>query len=191
VCSSDLPQGGKTLAPGERSAAYDIPALLYRLPQVTIASIDGGCAGAGLGWACACDFRFASARARFSTAFLSVGASGDMALAWSLVRLLGGARARELMFFPDKFGADDALRSGLISRIFEADDLARETLAAAGVLAARSGPALRMMKANMASAESLPLEAYIDVETSRHLQLSEALKESFAALRMSRVKAPE
>jgi 2-(1,2-epoxy-1,2-dihydrophenyl)acetyl-CoA isomerase len=74
--------------------------LLHTMPQVTIAAIDGGCAGAGMGYAAACDFRFAAPEARFSTAFLNVGVSGDMGLAWSLNRILGGARARELLFFP-------------------------------------------------------------------------------------------
>jgi 2-(1,2-epoxy-1,2-dihydrophenyl)acetyl-CoA isomerase len=51
---------------------YHSATLLQSMPQVTIAAIDGGCAGAGLGWACACDFRFASEEAKFSTAFLNV-----------------------------------------------------------------------------------------------------------------------
>src|SRR5690606_28668080 len=68
---------------------YQSATLLHAMPQVTIAAIDGGCAGAGLGWACACDFRFASDQAKFATAFLNVGVSGDMGLAWTLTQIVG------------------------------------------------------------------------------------------------------
>ena len=117
--------------PAKASKAYDIPMLLHTMPQVTMASIDGGCAGAGLGWAAACDLRFASSRAKFATAFIKVGASGDMGLAWSLNRLVGPARARELLYFSDKFDAAQAHAWGLVTRVYEADALASGTLDAA------------------------------------------------------------
>lgn len=167
------------------SKAYDIPALLHTMPQVTIAAVDGGCAGAGLGWAAACDLRFVSTRARFSTGFVKVGASGDMGLAWSLMRLVGAARARELLFFADKFDAAQALAWGLATRICEAEDLFEATSAAARTLAGFPRDALRTMKANVLSAEDLTLQAYADVETARHLHLAAgpSLREGFAAYR--------
>lgn len=144
--------------------------LLHTMQQVTIAAIDGGCAGAGMGYAMACDLRFASTRARFSTAFLNVAVSGDMGLAWSLNRLLGAARMRELMFFPDKIDAPRALDLGLVSRLFAPEALHDEAMALACQLAARDPFALRMIKANCLSAEELPIAAFIDVETARQLQ---------------------
>ncbi|WP_235037945.1 enoyl-CoA hydratase/isomerase family protein, partial [Novosphingobium sp. 18052] len=120
--------------------------------------------------AMACDLRFASERARFSTAFLSVGVSGDMGLAWSLARIIGGARARELLFFPERFGAGEAHRLGLVTRLFAADALHCEALTLAEHLAKRDPLALRLMKANCLSAETLPIDEYIEVESARHLQ---------------------
>ncbi len=149
---------------------YKASALLHAMPQVSIAAIDGGCAGAGMGWAMACDLRFATGEARFSTAFLAVGASGDMGTGWSLTRIVGGARARDLMFFPDKFGGERALELGLVSRLFAHDALHGEVLALAQQLAGRDPMALAMMKANMLSAEAQGLEDYIDIETARHLE---------------------
>lgn len=157
-------------APMKPTAMYHASTLLHTMPQVTIAAIDGGCAGAGMGWAMACDLRFGTERARFSTAFLNVGVSGDMGLAWSLERVVGGARARELLFFPERFGGEEALRLGLVTRLFAPESLHAETLALAESLAARDPLALRLMKANFVSAETLPIGAYVDVETARHLQ---------------------
>lgn len=146
--------------------------LLHTMPQVSIAAIDGGCAGAGLGWAAACDFRFASDAARFNTAFLDVGVSGDMGLAWSLARSVGGGRAREMLFFPEKFDAARALEFGLVTRVFPQASLHEEVLALAGQLAARDPFALRMMKANMVSAEEPDIAKFIDIETARHLHVT-------------------
>ena len=143
--------------------------LLHTMPQVTIAAIDGGCAGAGLGYAAACDFRFAAPEARFSTAFLNVGVSGDMGAAWSLNRVVGGARARELLFFPQKLTGEEALAIGLVTRLFARERLHEDVRALAEQLCARDPFALRMMKANMLSAETLPFAEFIDVETARQV----------------------
>ena len=70
--------------------------LLRQMPKVTIAAINGACAGAGFSWACACDIRFAVAKAKFTTAFVNVGLSGDFGGTWTLPRIVGAAKAREL-----------------------------------------------------------------------------------------------
>jgi 2-(1,2-epoxy-1,2-dihydrophenyl)acetyl-CoA isomerase len=74
---------------------FQLTAMLHELPQVTVAAVNGACAGAGLGWAAACDLRYAADNANFNTAFLGVGISGDMAGPWLLPRILG-AEAREI-----------------------------------------------------------------------------------------------
>jgi 2-(1,2-epoxy-1,2-dihydrophenyl)acetyl-CoA isomerase len=159
--------GFPTLA--QLGPVYHATSLLHTMPQVTIAAIDGGCAGAALGWACACDFRFASDRAKFSTAFLKLGISGDMGLAWSLSRIVGGARARELLFFPDKIDAQQALAFGLVTRLFGHESLHEKVMALANELAGRSPFALRMMKANFISAEMLNIQEFIEIESARHM----------------------
>ena len=57
---------------------------LHEMPQVTLAAINGSCAGAGFGWAAACDLRVAVEHAKFATAFLDIGVAGDMGLPWTL-----------------------------------------------------------------------------------------------------------
>src|SRR5215213_5642466 len=97
---------------------FDVPVLLHEMPQVTVAAINGACAGAGLGWAAACDLRVAARSANFSTAFLNVGVAGDMGGPWSLTHLLGAAKARELYFLGQKFSAEEALGFGFVSRVW-------------------------------------------------------------------------
>lgn len=152
--------------------AYHAATLLHTMPQVTIAAIDGGCAGAGMGWAMACDLRYASDRARFNTAFLAVGVPGDMGLVWSLTRLVGGAKARELLLFPGKLDAARAEVLGLVGGLFPADSLQDQVMQIAQALATRDELALRLMKANFISAETLPMADYIEVETARHIEAS-------------------
>lgn len=162
---------------------YHIATLLHEMPQLTIAAIDGGCAGAGLAWAAACDLRFASHRARFSTAFLNVGVAGDMGAAWVIQQAVGPARARELFLFPDKFGADEALRYDLITRVFMADALQTRTRELAEQLASKSAYALKSIKANFIAAERLSLADFIELEGARHMHLiaSAESAEAFAS----------
>lgn len=150
---------------------FQVPVLLHEMPQITIAAINGACAGAGLGWACACDLRVAVRGASFNSAFLNVASAGDMAGPWTLPRLIGAARARDLYLLPEKFDADQTLAWGLVTRVFEPDTFRREVIAIAERLAAASPHALRTMKQNFLDAESLPLDRYVEVETARHLEV--------------------
>ena len=162
---------------------FRVPVLLHEMHAVTIAAINGACAGAGLGWALGCDLRFAARSARFNTAFLEVGVAGDMGGPWSLPRIVGAARARELYFFADKFGADDALRFGLVTRVFDDADFRREVDAIVNRLAAAAPIALRAMKSNFVEAERMDFGSYIALETERHQQmfLTQDTREAFAA----------
>jgi 2-(1,2-epoxy-1,2-dihydrophenyl)acetyl-CoA isomerase len=159
------------------------PLQLHNMPAVTIAAINGACAGAGFGWACACDFRYAAASARFNTAFLEVGVAGDMGGPWTLSRIVGPARARELYFFPDKFDAETALRIGLVSRVFPDDRLRSEVDAIAERLAQAAPIALRTLKANFVDSERMDFAGYVALESERHLRMftTQDTREAFAA----------
>jgi 2-(1,2-epoxy-1,2-dihydrophenyl)acetyl-CoA isomerase len=150
---------------------FRVPVLLHEMPQVTIAAINGPCAGAGLSWACACDLRFAADTATFSTAFLNVASAGDMGGPWTLPRILGAAKARELYFLPEKFRAADALEWGLVSRVFDCSTFQDEIDAIAKRLAAAPPQALREMKRNFLDAERLAFDPYVALETQRHITL--------------------
>lgn len=157
--------------------------LLHEMRAVTIAAINGACAGAALGWACACDFRFAARSARFNTAFLDVGVAGDMGGPWTLSRIVGAARARELYFMPGKFDADEALRIGLVNRVFSDESFRAEVGAIVERLSAAAPIALRTMKSNFVEAERMDFRSYIDLETARHIPMfsTHDTREAFAA----------
>jgi 2-(1,2-epoxy-1,2-dihydrophenyl)acetyl-CoA isomerase len=160
-----------------------VPVLLHEMPAVTIAAIKGGCAGAGLGWALGCDLRFAAPSARFNTAFLDVGVAGDMGGPWSLARIVGAAKARELYFMPGKFDAEEAFRIGLVSRLFADETLHDDVRAIAKRIADAAPIALRTMKANFLAAEHSSFRDYIALESRRHIEIfkTEDTREAFRA----------
>lgn len=179
--------GGADAAPARPgwagTATFDVAVLLHEMPAVTIAAISGACAGAGFGWACACDLRVASETARFNTAFLDVGVAGDMGGPWTLPRILGAAKARELYFLPGKFDAAEALRIGLVSRVSPADAFEADLAALTARLVRAAPLALTAMKANFLAGERLGLADYIRLESEKHLRLfqSEDTTEAFKA----------
>ncbi|MEM7016504.1 MAG: enoyl-CoA hydratase-related protein [Pseudomonadota bacterium] len=166
-----------------RKEYFHITSMLHEMPKVTVAAINGACAGAGFGWACACDLRYATERATFNTAFLGVAISGDMAGPWLLPRIIGATKARELFFMPGKFKADEALRIGLVAGVFPDDTFADQVDAIVDQLSKSAPLAIGEMKKNFVSAENMSLRDYIDLETERHSRTgaSEDSKEAFKA----------
>src|SRR6201999_1758143 len=151
-----------------RPETFGISAVLHEAPLVTIAAIKGACAGAGLGWASACDLRICDETARFNVAFLDVGMSGDMAGTWFLPRILGAAQGRYLYFLPGKFDAAEAARIGLVNRVTPEAEFETELAALVRRLEDSSPIALRGMKANFVEQERMGLVDFIAAETERH-----------------------
>lgn len=143
--------------------------LLVEMPAVTIAAINGACAGAGLAYASACDLRLASAAARMAVGFVEIGVSGELGFGWTLTRSLGRTRARELMLLPRKFTAQEALEMGFVSRVYEPAAFDASVAELVSEMAERNPVALRDIKANLVDAETLPLVDYIERETERHV----------------------
>lgn len=169
--------------PSTPQQQFEVAVLLHEMRQVTVAAIAGACAGAGFGWACACDLRIASETARFNSAFLDVGVAGDMGGPWTLPRLVGAAKARELYFLPGKFDAAEALRIGLVSRVSAADRFEADLDALVARLAGAAPLALAAMKANFVAAEKIGFAEYIALESEKHGRLfkTEDTSEAFKA----------
>jgi 2-(1,2-epoxy-1,2-dihydrophenyl)acetyl-CoA isomerase len=157
---------------GAPPETFDLTRLLHEMPPVTVAAVNGAAAGAGFGWACACDLRFATRSAVFNSAFLDVAVAGDMAGPWTLPRLVGAAKARELYLLPGKFDAEEAKRIGLVVDVFDDDRFVDEVEAVVARLAGAAPLAIRGMKANFVDGEQLTMGEYVAVETERHIRIA-------------------
>jgi enoyl-CoA hydratase/carnithine racemase len=140
---------------------------LIAVRKPTIAALPGPAAGAGLAIAMACDIRIAAQSAFVSTGYLRVGLSGDYGIAWLLTRLVGTARARELMFTADKVEATRAEAIGLFNRVVPDDRLQDEAFALARGMAQGPTLALRYMKDNLDEALAFDFTTARDHEAER------------------------
>jgi 2-(1,2-epoxy-1,2-dihydrophenyl)acetyl-CoA isomerase len=163
-------------------ALMEVAELLHTMPAVTIAAVNGPCAGAGLSFACACDLRYAARSAVFVSAFLRVGSSGDHGSAWVLTRAVGPAKARELLLLGARIDAAEAARIGLVSEVLDDDALGAHVDDIAARIAAMPPTAARLMKQNLDDAITLPLDRYLDVESARFAECSGS-EEAVAAAR--------
>jgi 2-(1,2-epoxy-1,2-dihydrophenyl)acetyl-CoA isomerase len=145
---------------------------LHEMPKVTIAAINGACAGAGLAWACACDIRYAAESAKFNTAFMTAGLSGDFGGTWTLPRIVGPAKARELYLLAEKFDAAEALGIGLVSAVVPDGELLPFVRERAARIAGFAPLTLRAIKANLNDSEHLGFSEQLDHEADRHLRMS-------------------
>ncbi|MFZ0666372.1 MAG: enoyl-CoA hydratase/isomerase family protein [Acidimicrobiales bacterium] len=148
---------------------------LHNLVGVTLAAVNGGCAGSGLALALACDLRIAAASAKLNTAFLDVGTPGDLAGPWTLSRMVGTSRARQLYLMPRKLTAKEAFEIGLIGEVVEDDRFQTVLSEWVNRLRTSSPFALRAMKANFLDAECLDLAPYAEVEARRYIDITRGL----------------
>ena len=100
------------------------PAAIYNIRKPTIAAVGGPAVGVGMGMALACDIRIASEDARFTTGLARVGLPAVDGLGWTLPRLVGEAKALELIYTADMIGAGEAERIGLVSYVTPRGELA-------------------------------------------------------------------
>jgi 2-(1,2-epoxy-1,2-dihydrophenyl)acetyl-CoA isomerase len=127
----------------------EAPRLLHEMAKPTIAIIGGAAAGAGLGLALACDFRLMSTAAKLTTAFAKVGLSGDFGASYFLTRLVGPARALELLMLSPVLQTEQALALGLVHRVHAPDALAAQAQAFVETLARGPSVALGYVKQNV------------------------------------------
>jgi 2-(1,2-epoxy-1,2-dihydrophenyl)acetyl-CoA isomerase len=122
---------------------------MLSLEKPIVAAINGPVAGAGMGIALACDLRFASETASFSTAFVRIGLVPDSGLSFLLPRIIGYARAMEAILLSEKISAQRAYEIGLVNRVCAPENLLKETLELAATLA-RGPRALGLAKRELA-----------------------------------------
>jgi enoyl-CoA hydratase/carnithine racemase len=110
------------------------------IPKPVIAAINGACAGIGLVQALMCDIRFAADDAKITTAFARRGLVAEHGISWMLPRLVGPARALDLLLSGRVVLGEEAERLGVVNRALPSDSLLDETLAYARDIAASCAP---------------------------------------------------
>lgn len=109
---------------------------LATMPKPVVAGVNGVAAGAGAAFAMAADVRVVAASAGFNLAFSNVALSSDSGSSFWLPRLVGVARAKELLLMPRTVGADEALALGLATEVVSDDELPGRAAEVASRLAA-------------------------------------------------------
>ena len=137
---------------------------LRRLPKPVIASINGTAAGGGLSLALACDLRIAAEEARLTMAYSAIGLAADGGSSYTLPRLVGWARAAELLLFSEPIDARRALELGLVTRVVPAAELRGATAEWAERLAARPAGSLAEIKALLEQSPGSSLEEQLAAE---------------------------
>ena len=137
---------------------------LVDFPRPTIAMVDGYAVGAGSNLALCCDLIVASDRAKFGELFWKIGLVPDGGGTWLLPRVVGLARAKELIFTADIIDAAEAERIGLVNRVVPVADLEKTTRALAEKIAAGPPGVLRMAKHMVNRAATSDLAAALDLE---------------------------
>ncbi len=112
------------------------------MDKPVIAAVNGIAAGAGASLACAADFRYLADTAGFAMAFAGVALSCDSGASWTLPRLVGVAKAKELMMLGTRLDAAESLRVGLATDVVPAAELSEHVAGVAAALAA--GPTLAL-----------------------------------------------
>ena len=143
-----------------------IVAALVRMPKPVVAAVNGVAAGAGASLAFACDFRILSESAGFNLAFAGVALSCDTGSSWTLPRLVGRARALELLYFPRTIDSAESLELGLATKVVDTDQLADEAASLAARLA--SGPTVSYgaIRRSVAFSEGHDFAESLDFEAS-------------------------
>ena len=152
---------------------HEFPRLLHSIPKPTIAVINGVAVGGGLGIALSCDLRIASDKAKFGTAYAKVGYDGDFGTTWKMTRLLGEAKAKELFFLPDIISAEEALRIGMVNRLYPHGQLIAESTKIAERIGAGPSISYRYMKENVAHASTVGFAESLDREAETHIRCSQ------------------
>lgn len=148
------------------------------IPKPVIAAINGAAAGLGLVHAIACDLRFAAAEIKMTTAFARRGLIAEYGISWMLPRLIGPARAFDLLVSGRVIGSEEAAELGLVNQVVARETLLEAALAYAKDVAQNCSPM---------SMSIIKRQLYEDMEQPLELSYERARQELQASLRRADV----
>jgi 2-(1,2-epoxy-1,2-dihydrophenyl)acetyl-CoA isomerase len=161
---------------------------LFALPIPVITAVNGAAAGAGCALALTADLVVAARSAYFLLAFVNIGLVPDAGATWLLPRLVGRARAAELMMLGERLSAEKAESWGMINRVVADDEVVTQAQALAARLARGPTQALRLMRATLLAAATQTLSETLRAErlAQRDAGATGDFKEGVAAFRERR-----
>lgn len=151
-------------ATSERPAMSKIVFLINSVEKPVIAAVNGVAAGGGCNLALSCDIRIASDRARFSEVFVKRGVHPDWGGIWFLPRLVGYAKAAELIFTGDVIDAEEALRIGMVNKVVPHDNLPQATKELAQKMARNAPIPIALAKRGLQNFYKMDLAQAVDYE---------------------------
>jgi 2-(1,2-epoxy-1,2-dihydrophenyl)acetyl-CoA isomerase len=167
-----------------RKASSELEALLLTGKEIclaiasmtkpVIAAVNGPAAGGGMNLALACDMRIASEQARFAESFANLGLYPDFGGTFFLPRIVGMALAAELFYTAEILSAEDALRLGIVNRVFPASQFEQEVRKTAEELSGAPPLALRDVKRTLVGDDRKALEEKLDEEIRLQLHCFES-----------------
>jgi enoyl-CoA hydratase/carnithine racemase len=160
---------GETAKPGDPQMGDDFRhgyTWMLSVRKPILAAINGPCAGLGFVLALLCDLRFSAPEAVYTTAFANRGLIAEHGISWILPRLVGPSHALDLLWTGRKFGADEALRLGVVNRVVPQVELLVQARSYITDLARSSSPtSLRIMKQQVYRHLNLPLGPSLEEST--------------------------
>ena len=138
--------------------------LIYNLPKPTIAAIQGYTLGGGCELSMCCDLRICSEKARFGQPEINLGLIPGASGTQRLPRLIGAAKAKEMIFLGDPINAATALELGLINKVVPPEQVMTEAMEWATKLAGKSLPVLAMAKAAINHGLETDINSGLDME---------------------------
>ena len=160
------------------------------MPKPVVAALPGVAAGAGAGLALACDFRVAAERASLLLAFARVGLGADSGASWTLQRLVGVAKAAEMLMLAEPVDAATALKLGLLTSVVPDADLPEAAAALAARLAAGPTLAYAAIKEGLLYSTSHSLRESLEKEADLQARLASTEDHQAATLAFVNKQAP-
>jgi len=170
-------------APTERNVMARVVSAIHGAEKPVIAAVNGAAAGGGCNLALSCDIRIASEKARFGQSFVRIGAYPDWGGVYFLPRLVGYAKAAELIFTGEIVSAEDAKDLGMVNHLVPHEELMPFTYALAEKIAKNAPIPIAFAKRGLQKVYKMDLNQALDYEAYvlSVIQKSEDVQEGFRA----------
>jgi 2-(1,2-epoxy-1,2-dihydrophenyl)acetyl-CoA isomerase len=145
-----------------RDRVHPIPRALIQMEKPYIAAVNGAAAGAGMDMASMADIRFAASGARFGMTYVRMGLIPGDGGCWTLPRIVGSARALDLIWTGRLFDAQEALAMGYVSAVYEPEELMPRTIEFARQIARGPATAVQLAKKMVYRGADMPFDSHLD-----------------------------